>query len=148
MVGMIEGSPGPAYQRIRERLRREGRLTFAAFMAEALHGPEGYYTRRPRLGGADADFFTAPELHPVFGALLGRLAARVWTALGRPRSFDLVEHGPGTGALARDLLDWAAHEAPDLRQAINYRLVETSPPLRALQRETLSAAGLLDDRVT
>ena len=116
-------------------------------MAEALHGPDGYYTRRPRLGGPDADFFTAPELHPAFGALLGKLAARVWDALGRPEAFDLVEHGPGTGALARDLLTWATHAAPDFRQAIQYRLVETSPPLRAIQRETLSAAGLLDDRV-
>ena len=140
--------PGPAFERIRDRLRREGRLTFAAFMAEALHGPDGYYTRRPRLGGADADFFTAPELHPAFGALLGTLAARVWDALGRPDAFDLVEHGAGTGALCRDLLDWAAHTTPDFRQAIRYRLVETSAPLRSLQRETLAAAGLLDDRVT
>jgi SAM-dependent MidA family methyltransferase len=142
------GDGGPAFERIRVRLKAEGRLTFAVFMAEALHGPDGYYTRRPRLGGADADFFTAPELHPAFGALLGRLAARVWDALGRPAAFDVVEHGPGTGALARDLLDWAAHESPDFALAVRYRLVETSEPLRSLQRETLVAAGLLDDRVT
>src|SRR3954465_7127159 len=56
---------GPAFERVRARLREGGRLTFAAFMAEALYGPEGYYARRPRLGGADADFFTSPELHPA-----------------------------------------------------------------------------------
>jgi SAM-dependent MidA family methyltransferase len=139
---------GPALPRIRERLRHEGRLTFAAFMAEALHGPEGYYTRRPRLGGADADFFTAPELHPAFGALLGELAARVWFALGRPDRFDLVEHGPGTGALCRDLLDWARHAAQDFGQSVQYHLVETSQPLRGCQRATLEEAGLLDGRVT
>src|SRR5690606_12362271 len=126
----------------------EGRLTFADFMAEALHGPEGYYARRPRLGGADADFFTSPELHPAFGALLGYLAARVWSALGRPETFDVVEHGPGTGALCRDLLDWADRLAPDFGRAIRYRLVEASDFLRAVQRETLAGAGLLDDRVT
>jgi SAM-dependent MidA family methyltransferase len=116
-------------------------------MAEALHGPEGYYTRRPRLGGADADFFTAPELHPAFGALLGKLALAVWRALGRPDRFGLVEHGPGTGALSRDLLDWARREAPDFAPALRYLLVETSVALRDVQRETLAGAGLLDHRV-
>ena len=53
-----EGPSGPAFDRIRALLRRHGRLTFAAFMHEALHGPEGYYTRRPRLGGADAVYDT------------------------------------------------------------------------------------------
>ena len=92
---------GPAFERVRARLRAEGRLTFAAFMAEALYGPEGYYARRPRLGGADADFFTSPELHPAFGALLGELAVRVWWALGRPDPFDVVEHGPDEGRKSR-----------------------------------------------
>ena len=40
-----ETGRGPAYERVRARLRSEGRLTFAAFMAEALYGPDGYYTR-------------------------------------------------------------------------------------------------------
>jgi SAM-dependent MidA family methyltransferase len=116
-------------------------------MAEALYGPEGYYASRPRLGGADADFFTSPELHPAFGALLGELASRVWAALGRPERFDLVEHGPGTGALCRDLLDWADHVVPSFGAAIRYRLVEASASLRELQRETLTTAGVLDGRV-
>jgi SAM-dependent MidA family methyltransferase len=117
-------------------------------MHEALHGPEGYYTRRPRLGGADADFFTSPELHPVFGALLGRLAHRVWDALGQPARFEIVEHGPGTGALCRDLLDWADHEAPSFASAIRYVLVEQSDALRPVQRGTVLAAGVNLDRVS
>ena len=140
---------GPALGRVRALLREHGRLTFAAFMAEALYGPDGYYTRRPRLGGASADFFTSPELHPAFGALLGRLAARVWETLGRPEQFDLVEHGPGTGVLCRDLLTWANHAAPAFAASIRYRLIETSPALQSAQYATLSAAGLLtDDRVS
>jgi SAM-dependent MidA family methyltransferase len=117
-------------------------------MQEALHGPEGYYTRRPRLGGADADFFTAPELHPLFGALLGRLAHRVWDALRQPARFEIVEHGAGTGALCRDLLDWADHEAPSFASAIRYVLVEQSEALRSVQRDALLAAGLNLDRVS
>lgn len=116
-------------------------------MAEALYGPEGYYTRRSRLGGQDADFFTSPELHPAFGGLLGRFAFRVWHALGRPSRFEIVEHGPGTGALCRDLLEWAEHRAPAFARTIHYRLVETSPLLRAAQRATLESAGSLSDRI-
>lgn len=137
----------PALGRIGRRLARDGRLTFAAFMAEALYGPDGFYTRRVRLGGPGGDFFTSPELHPAFGALLGRFAGRVWAALGRPERFDLVEHGPGSGALARDLLTWADHAAPAFAAAISYRLVEASPTLRAAQESALAAAGLLDGRV-
>lgn len=123
-------------------------MTFAQFMEEALYGPDGYYARRPRLGGAGGDYFTAPELHPAFGALLGRQVAEVWDALGRRARFDLVEHGPGSGALCRDLLIWARHEAPDLAHAVRYVLVERSDLLRAAQRATLAAHGLLDARIT
>ena len=42
--------------------------TFRDFMEAALYDPEqGYYGRRiPR-----EDFYTAPELHPAFGGVLG-----------------------------------------------------------------------------
>lgn len=136
-----------ALELIRERLRREGRVTFATFMAAALYGPGGYYADRPALGGAGADFFTSPELHSAFGALVGRQVAEVWQAFGRPARFDLVEHGPGSGALCRDLLAWAEHEAPPFAEAVRYVLVETSAPPRATQRATLASAGLLDARV-
>jgi SAM-dependent MidA family methyltransferase len=139
--------PGPAAARIRDLLARHHRLTFARFMHEALHGPDGYYTLRPRLGGADADFFTSPELHPVFGALLGRLAHRIWHALGQPGQFEVVEHGPGTGALCRDLLDWADHEAPAFAATVRYVLVEQSDVLRSVQQSTLLTAGLNSERV-
>jgi SAM-dependent MidA family methyltransferase len=123
-------------------------ITVAQFMEAALYGPGGYYAERPALGGPGHDYFTAPELHPAFGALLGRQVAEVWVALGRPSRFDLVEHGPGSGALCRDLLTWAEHEAPGFAAAIRYLLVERSAPLRAAQRATLEGAGLLDARVS
>lgn len=117
-------------------------------MAEALYGPAGYYTLRPRLGGAGRDYYTAPELHPAFGALLGRQLAEVWQALDRPNPFQIVEHGPGTGSLCRDLLSSAEHDAPAFAATLHYHLLEASPTLRDAQRETLANAGLVDARVT
>lgn len=123
------------------------RQTFAEFMSQALYGPDGYYTRRPRLGGEGADFFTSPELHPVFGALIGRQVAEVWEELGRPTQFELVEYGPGSGALCRDILAWARHDATEFAEALRVSLVEVSPPLRAAQRQTLERARIDLERV-
>ena len=59
--------------------------------------------------GPDGDFITSPELHPAFGALLGRQALELWAALDRPEPFTILEIGGGSGALARALLDcWRA----------------------------------------
>ncbi|MBV9355601.1 MAG: SAM-dependent methyltransferase [Chloroflexi bacterium] len=101
-------------------------------MAFALYHPRyGYYTRL-RGFGDDGDFVTSPELHPVFGALLARQALDLWDALGQPRPFRIVEHGGGSGALARSLL--AA--LPDLD--VRYHLIETSPSLASVQRTRLA----------
>src|SRR5688572_2044717 len=123
-------------------------MTFAAFMEAALYGPGGYYAERPALGGPGGDYVTSPEIHPAFGALVGRQVGEVWEALGRPDRFDLVEQGPGNGVLCRDLLTWAQHEAPSFAPTIRYVLVEPSAPLRAAQQATLAAADLSDARVS
>ena len=49
-----------------------GPLTVAEFMGACLYDPdEGYYATRPQLGGAGADFLTAPEASQMFGELIG-----------------------------------------------------------------------------
>jgi len=48
--------------------------------------------------------YTAPELHPVFGEILAREAARTFNALVEakvPEPYFLVEMGSGNGTLAR-----------------------------------------------
>jgi SAM-dependent MidA family methyltransferase len=110
-------------------------------METALYGPRGFYTHGGGPGGDRADFFTSPELTPVFGALIGRQIYSLWLAMGRPRRFDIVEHGPGTGSLCLDILDWAWHERRDFWGTIRYRLVEISPALRRRQRARLGELG-------
>ena len=84
------------------RSRRDGPITFARFMERALYEPgHGYYRRAEAgPGTAGADFLTAPEAHPIFGAAIGRLLEQAWDALGRPSPFTVTEPGAGTGALA------------------------------------------------
>ena len=58
---------------IRDRIRAEGRITFAAYMAACLYEPGlGYYTSPGRKVGAEGDFYTSSNVHAVFGRLVAR----------------------------------------------------------------------------
>ncbi len=114
-------------------------MTVAAFMAEALGHPQyGYYARQDPFGAA-GDFVTAPEISQMFGELLGLWCVERWVACGKPASFHLVELGPGRGTLMMDALR-AARKAPGFLEAADIHLIETSPALRAVQRERLAGA--------
>jgi NADH dehydrogenase [ubiquinone] 1 alpha subcomplex assembly factor 7 len=124
-------------RKIARRIRDEGPLSVAAYMAMALHDPEGgYYARRDPIG-ARGDFITAPEISQVFGELLGLWCAVVWRQLGRPDPVILAELGPGSGVLVGDLLR-AAATVPDFHRALRLHLVEASAPLRAAQQQRLA----------
>lgn len=126
--------------KIARRIRAEGPLSLAAFMAMALHDPEaGYYATREPLGRA-GDFITAPEISQIFGELIGLWFADQWQRIGRPDPVDLVELGPGRGTLMADLLR-AAASVPDFRRALRVWLVEASPVLCEEQTRRLGDAA-------
>ena len=60
--------------------------------------------------------------------------------MGRPDRVLLVEAGPGRGTLMRDALRAIRQTTPAFAQALSVRLVETSPRLRALQRDAVPDA--------
>ncbi|MDI3309253.1 MAG: SAM-dependent methyltransferase, partial [Acetobacteraceae bacterium] len=115
----------PTPGRLMERLDR--------FMARA--NAEYYATHDPF-----ADFATAPEISQAFGEILGLWAAVVWQTAGRPDPVILAEAGPGRGTLMQDALRAIGRMAPDFRAALKLHLIETSPRLRALQRQKLPGA--------
>ena len=127
--------------RLIDRLRREialtGPMTVADYVTRCLHDPQdGYYAARPNLG-ARGDFITAPLVSQMFGELIGLWAVEVWTRLGAPDRFQLVEVGPGDGALMDDALR-AARLAPGFLAACDLVLIEPSAPLREAQLRRLS----------
>jgi NADH dehydrogenase [ubiquinone] 1 alpha subcomplex assembly factor 7 len=134
-------APSPLAATIARRIRREGPLSLAAYMAIALHDPDfGYYATRDPFGAA-GDFVTAPEISQIFGELIGICVVDFWRRIGRPDPVILAELGPGRGTLTADLLR-AARVFPEFRRAVRLTLVETSPVLRHAQRRRL--AGLPD----
>lgn len=85
----------------------EGKLVrFDRFMETVLYHPElGYYARNPERAGRQGDFITSPEVAPLFGETLARWVSEVWTGLGAPAPFHLIEVGAGRGTLATSILD-------------------------------------------
>ncbi len=128
---------------IRGEIRAGGPITFARFMARALYEPgHGYYRREAPGPGPAGDFITAPEMHPIFGAAVGRLVAQAWEALGRPRPFTVTEPGAGAGALASAMLAGLRDEASPLLDAVRYRPVEVEAARLAILHARLDADGL------
>lgn len=118
------------------RIRENGPLSVAEYMADCLLHPRfGYYTTRDPLG-AEGDFTTAPEISQMFGEMIGLALAQSWLDQGAPTRFVLAELGPGRGTLMADLLR-AARAVPGFLEAVEVCLVEASPTLRAVQAETL-----------
>ena len=131
----------PLAERLARRIRENGPLTVAAYMAEALGNPEHGYYRRGDPFGAAGDFITAPEISQMFGELIGLWCAETWRRMGGPDPVRLVELGPGRGTLMADALR-AARLVPEFRAAIDVHLVENSPLLRVRQAKILRAAEL------
>ena len=142
---MSEPSATTLRQRIIEEIRRNGPIPFSRYMELCLYEPElGYYSRAREKFGKAGDFYTASDVHAVFGRLLSRQFEEMWRALDSPSRIDLIELGPGRGLFARDVLDWSAKQFPEFAQALRYSLVEQSAHLRGGLRERLDehiAAG-------
>ncbi len=123
---------------IRAAIRARGPLPFATFMDLALYHPRyGYYSTLRAPPGPRGDFYTSPEAHPAFGALLARQALEVWERLGQPASFTIEEWGAGSGRLAADVLAAAPALATAFGASLRYAIVERSPALRRAQHRLL-----------
>jgi NADH dehydrogenase [ubiquinone] 1 alpha subcomplex assembly factor 7 len=118
-----------------------GPITLADYMAACLlHPQHGYYTTHDPFGVA-GDFTTAPEISQMFGELLGLCVAQAWLDQGKPAPFTLVELGPGRGTLMADVVR-ATALVPGFHAGMRIHLVEKSPTLRRLQKQTLTGFSI------
>ena len=81
-AGRTSGVVTALAAQIRERIRRDGPLSIAAYMELCLSHPAHGYYRRGRPIGAAGDFITAPEVSQMFGELVGLWCAAVWQSHG------------------------------------------------------------------
>jgi len=126
----------PLAERLLERIRSSGPMPFSEYMRACLYHPEhGYYARAE--ARRFADYYTSPDVHPVFGRLVARQLAEMWERLGRPSEFLAVEAGAGAGRLAGQILEFAERELPEFFAAMHYVAVEGSAARRGAQRQAI-----------
>ena len=123
-----------------EEIRRRGPISFSRYMELCLYHPEwGYYSRSKEQFGKAGDFYTASDVHAIFGRLLARQFDEMWRALDAPARIDILELGPGRGLFAQDVLAWSKKKFPDFLAALHYTLIERSPHLRSRLQERLAS---------
>jgi SAM-dependent MidA family methyltransferase len=118
--------------RLRERIRREGAISFCDWMRAALYDPaEGYYCRRDlaRWGSA-GDYRTSPERSSLFAATFARYFAQLDVKLGAPRSLTIVEAGAGAGHFAAGVLETLRRDEPQIFARTRYLIDEASADTR------------------
>ena len=142
---------------IHRRIGQQGAITFAEFMELALFWPQGGYYVSGEPIGSEGDFYTSPQVHPVFGALLAVQLFQMWGLLGQPEPFTVVELGAGNGILCRDVVAASEHLPAGFGRALRYLcldlrttsgaetgLVESNSPARVCR---VAAFGLPFKRV-
>lgn len=128
--------------KISRQISAGGPISIADYMTICLFDPEhGYYPPREPFGPA-GDFTTAPEVSQMFGELVAVWLVEAWRQAGSPDGAVVAEIGPGRGTMIKDMARTITRLAPELAASGRFALIETSPRLRAVQRETLRNAGL------
>ncbi|MEY4633556.1 MAG: hypothetical protein RLZ18_928, partial [Actinomycetota bacterium] len=111
-------------------------------MSLALYGDDGFYTSTGR-AGRRGDFITSPEVGPLFGTVIARYLDNVWSKLGSPDNFTIVEVGAGPGTLARSIL--AA--SPQCLEKGSYVAVEVSAAQRVSHPDGIVSVAVMPGHV-
>ncbi len=107
-------------KKILERINKEGPISFAEYMNEALYAPaQGYYMGSSQ-GFGGIDYITSPDTHPAFGALLAEYVCSLWRGMDMP-PFTIAEIGAGQGLLAADFVKYAESTLPCFSDKLTYR---------------------------
>lgn len=122
---------------IKAHIRQNGPMTVQDYWMLCLAHPKyGYYMKQDPFGRG-GDFITAPEISQMFGEMIGIWIADLWLKMGSPSLLVLCEFGAGRGTMMFDLLR-ATRAVPGFHAALDLNIVETSPHLRAVQKQTLT----------
>lgn len=130
--------------RLMKRIDNHGPIPVSEYLEQALYGPDGFYMSGGR-AGRRGDFLTAPEVGPLFGAVVARAVDSWWHDLGRPPTFTVLEWGAGPGTLARAVL--TAVPAVLSSGALQWVMVERSAAQRELHPEHERAESVAPEDV-
>lgn len=119
--------------RLRERIQREGPISFREWMQAALYDErDGYYCRPDLIRqGRAGDYRTAPETSPLFAATFAQYFMKSYFDLGAPSQWTIVEAGGGSGEFAYGVLASLQSNFPKIFEATRYLIDEVGSGTRA-----------------
>jgi SAM-dependent MidA family methyltransferase len=124
---------------ILDRIHRRGQIPFVEFMDLALYHPQhGYYHSPRQKIGPEGDYYTSPNVHPIFGHLIARQLHQMWEILDHSSPFIITEMGAGKGLLCSDILQYCQSHLPDFYKNLLYLLAEQSPSFVKEQQSFLA----------
>ncbi|HMF55297.1 MAG TPA: SAM-dependent methyltransferase [Pyrinomonadaceae bacterium] len=127
-------------ERLRERIRCEGAISFRDWMNAALYDArDGYYSRRDlERWGRTGDYRTSSERSPLFAATFADYFAKLFLELNAPPEFTILEAGAGAGHFARGVLETLAQEHTEIFARVRYVIDERSAGSRKRIERILS----------
>ncbi|MDC0418342.1 SAM-dependent methyltransferase [Pelagibacteraceae bacterium] len=106
------------------------------FIANVLYDKKyGYYSKKIPFGKR-GDFITAPEISFLFSEMLALWIISLWEHLNKPKIFNVVELGPGSGQMVSILIK-VFKKFPKFFKSTNIFLYEKSKILTQLQKKNL-----------
>jgi len=129
----------PLFVRLRERIKRNGAITFCEWMNAALYEePDGYYINQNKIRqGRKGDYRTAPEISPLFAQTFARYFATLFEKLDSPKDFTIIECGAGRGAFAFEVLKTLKTQYERVFNSTRYLIDELSKTSREQIKEVL-----------
>jgi SAM-dependent MidA family methyltransferase len=132
-------------KKVLAEIQNAGQVTFARFMETVLYDPEeGYYNAARDPIGREGDYDTSPEVHSVFGRMIGKQLIQMLESLHGNEPLTLFEMGAGRGLLISHILGAIKHQNHNLFDALQCIIIERSPSMISRQKERLIQAGLKD----
>ncbi|MBD0325743.1 MAG: SAM-dependent methyltransferase [Pyrinomonadaceae bacterium] len=122
--------------RLREKIRRDGPITFRDWMSAALYDSQDGYYCRPDIErwGRSGDYLTSPQRSPLFAVTLAHYFAQLYEELGAPAHWTIIEAGAGAGHFAAGVLETLQRDLSEIFARTSYLIDEASAD--ALKRVT------------
>ena len=106
------------------------------FISNVLYDKDyGYYSKKIPFG-KNGDFITSPGISSLFSEIIALWVVAFWEHLDKPKVFNIVELGPGSGQMCTTLIR-VFKKFPIFFSSANIFLYEKSKTLKSLQKKNL-----------
>uniref|UniRef100_A0A0N4ZUV4 Protein arginine methyltransferase NDUFAF7 n=1 Tax=Parastrongyloides trichosuri TaxID=131310 RepID=A0A0N4ZUV4_PARTI len=135
---------------IQDKIKVSGPITVHEYMQIAIGSSLGYYSNfnkeNFKIFGDKGDFITAPEICQIFGESIAIWIYSELSYTGWKNDWQLVECGPGSGQLTKDILQ-SLRKFDSLKNT-SIHLVEISNALSEVQEKNLcgSNSNIVNDK--